>query len=44
VYLLNGKMRKQLTVPFLWYLIAKLGKNASVLVGVRKNGRKSVEF
>jgi len=44
VYLSNGEVRKQLTVPFLRYLIAKLGENAFALMGVWKNGRQSVEF
>jgi len=40
----NGEVRKQSTVLFLRYLIAKLGKNTLALMGVWKNGRQFVEF
>jgi len=43
-YLSNGGVRKQLTVLFLRYLIAKLGGNALALTGVWKNGWQFVEF
>jgi len=39
-----AKYRKRLTVPFLRYLIAKLGENALALVRVCKNGRQFVKF
>jgi len=44
VYPSNGKVRKQLTVAFLRYLIAKLEENALTLIGVWKNGQHFVEF
>ena len=44
MYQSNGEVRKQLTVPFSQYQIAKLGENALALMGEWKNGRRLVEF
>jgi len=44
VCLSNGEVRKQLTVPILRSLIAKLGENAFSLVEFLKNGGKFNEF
>ena len=40
----NDEVRKQWTVPFLRYLIAKLGENALALMGMRKSGLQLVKF
>ena len=44
MYLPNGEVRKQMTVPFLLYLIAKLGENALAVMRVWRNSRQCVEF
>jgi len=44
VYLSNGEVRKQLTVLFLRYLIAKLGESALAPMEVEINSKKIAEF